>query len=168
MPRLPNVDERSSATVIPRFCPYGPVKSDMPARLNAMPNPPRIALSPSWLAFFGALIFALHPAAVYAVAYLNQRSTLMATLFTLVMWRLFLEGLIRVYGATTILQFLVRRLNLFQCPPKITCLLLIVARDAIDFLRERLDLRVESGTILSADVWHPASPPIVVAARALA
>ena len=52
-------------------------------------------LAPYWLAFFGALIFALHPASVYAVAYLSQRSILMATLFTLVTWRLFLEGLIR-------------------------------------------------------------------------
>ncbi len=53
------------------------------------------ALSPHWLAFFGALIFALHPASVYAAAYLIQRSTLMATLFALLTWRLFLEGLIR-------------------------------------------------------------------------
>ncbi|MGZ4995436.1 MAG: hypothetical protein ACXV79_14880 [Methylobacter sp.] len=52
-------------------------------------------LSPHWLAFFGALIFALHPASVYAAAYLIQRSTLMATLFALLTWRLFLEGLIR-------------------------------------------------------------------------
>lgn len=52
-------------------------------------------LSLSWLAFFGALIFALHPVSVYAAAYLNQRSILMATLFTLITWRLFLEGVIR-------------------------------------------------------------------------
>jgi hypothetical protein len=52
-------------------------------------------LSPFWLAFFGALLFALHPVSVYSVAYLVQRSTLMATLFTLLTWRLFLEGLIR-------------------------------------------------------------------------
>ncbi len=52
-------------------------------------------LSPHWLAFFGALIFALHPASVYAAAYLVQRSTLMATLFTLLTWCLFLEGLIK-------------------------------------------------------------------------
>lgn len=52
-------------------------------------------LSAHWLAFFGALIFALHPASVYAAAYLVQRSTLMATLFALLTWRLFLEGLIR-------------------------------------------------------------------------
>jgi len=52
-------------------------------------------LSPLWLAFFGALLFALHPASVYAVGYLIQRTILMATLFTLLTWRLFLEGLIR-------------------------------------------------------------------------
>ncbi|MDB5763208.1 MAG: hypothetical protein JWQ21_2203 [Herminiimonas sp.] len=53
------------------------------------------ALPPFWLAFFGTLIFALHPAAVYAAAYLIQRSTLMATLFTLVTWYLLLEGISR-------------------------------------------------------------------------
>ena len=52
-------------------------------------------LSPSWFAFFGALIFALHPIAVYGVAYLIQRSTLMATLFVLLMLRVYLEGLLR-------------------------------------------------------------------------
>lgn len=49
-----------------------------------------------WLALFGALIFALHPVSVYAVAYLIQRSTVMSTLFALLTWWLFLEGLIRV------------------------------------------------------------------------
>ncbi|NOT12657.1 MAG: tetratricopeptide repeat protein [Methylococcaceae bacterium] len=52
-------------------------------------------LPPHWLAFFGALLFALHPASVYAVSYLLQRTILMATLFTLLTWGLFLEGLIR-------------------------------------------------------------------------
>lgn len=55
----------------------------------------RLLLSPLWLAFFGALIFALHPAAVYAAAYLIQRTILMATLFTLVMWYLFLQGVVQ-------------------------------------------------------------------------
>jgi hypothetical protein len=53
------------------------------------------SLSAHWLAFFAALIFALHPVSVYAVAYLIQRSILMATLFALLTWWLFLEGLIR-------------------------------------------------------------------------
>lgn len=52
-------------------------------------------LSLPWLAFFGALFFALNPAAVYGVAYLAQRTILMATLFALATWILFLEGLLR-------------------------------------------------------------------------
>lgn len=48
-----------------------------------------------WLAFFAALIFAVHPVAVYAVAYLVQRTILMATLFALLMWITYLEGLLR-------------------------------------------------------------------------
>ena len=51
-------------------------------------------LSLSWLAFFGALIFALHPIAVFAVGYLIQRTILMATLFALLTWLLFISGLL--------------------------------------------------------------------------
>jgi tetratricopeptide (TPR) repeat protein len=50
------------------------------------------ALSPKWIAFWGALFFSLHPAAVYGAAYLIQRTILMATFFTLLMWYLFLQG----------------------------------------------------------------------------
>ena len=68
----------------------------LPADSSAASNPNSVnMLSPPWLAFFGALIFALHPAAVYAVAYISQRSTLMATFFTLLMWSLFLKGLVQ-------------------------------------------------------------------------
>jgi protein O-mannosyl-transferase len=49
----------------------------------------------AWLAFFGALIFALHPIAVYGVTYLIQRTILMATLFTLLMLIVYLQGLLR-------------------------------------------------------------------------
>ncbi len=49
----------------------------------------------AWLAFFGALLFVLHPAAVYGVAYLVQRTILMATMFALATLLLFLEGLVR-------------------------------------------------------------------------
>ncbi len=55
----------------------------------------RPALALPWLAFFGALWFALHPVAVYGVAYLAQRTLLLATLFALATWMLFLEGLLR-------------------------------------------------------------------------
>lgn len=40
-----------------------------------------------------ALLFTLHPVAVYAVGYLNQRSIIMATLFSLLMLLSYLEGL---------------------------------------------------------------------------
>ena len=58
-------------------------------------SPANRTLSPSWLAFFGALIFALHPISVYGAAYLVQRTILMATLFSLITYLLFSEGLLR-------------------------------------------------------------------------
>jgi len=48
-----------------------------------------------WIALFGSLIFLLHPVAVYSVAYLVQRSIVLATLFSVLSLRLFLEGLLR-------------------------------------------------------------------------
>jgi tetratricopeptide (TPR) repeat protein len=48
-----------------------------------------------WYAFLSALAFLVHPVAVYAVAYMMQRSIVMATLFSLVSLLLFLEGLQR-------------------------------------------------------------------------
>ncbi len=47
-----------------------------------------------WGAWFGALIFACHPVAVYAVGYVIERSILMATLFALVMQLAYLRGLL--------------------------------------------------------------------------
>ena len=49
----------------------------------------------NWHAFFGALIFAIHPVSVYGVAYIMQRSILMANLFMLLMLLVYLEGLLR-------------------------------------------------------------------------
>ncbi len=46
-----------------------------------------------WVAFCAVLPFAVHPAAVYAVAYLIQRTTLMATFFSLLMWLSTLKAL---------------------------------------------------------------------------
>ena len=50
-------------------------------------------ISHDWLAFFGALIFALHPVAVYGAGYLIQRSIVMATLFVLLMLIFWMKGL---------------------------------------------------------------------------
>ena len=52
-------------------------------------------LSYGSLAFFAALIFALHPVAVYGAGYLIERTIVMATLFTLMMWWALLRGLER-------------------------------------------------------------------------
>jgi Tfp pilus assembly protein PilF len=59
------------------------------------PANPRVGPDPRWLAFFGAALFLLHPVAAYGVAYLVQRSIVLATLFSLVSLRCFLEGLHR-------------------------------------------------------------------------
>jgi tetratricopeptide (TPR) repeat protein len=48
-----------------------------------------------WLAFLGAALFVLHPVAVYGVAYLMQRSIVLATLFSLLALWCVLEWLLR-------------------------------------------------------------------------
>jgi Tfp pilus assembly protein PilF len=48
-----------------------------------------------WLAFFGAAWFLLHPVAVYGVAYLIERSIILATLFSIVALWCLLEGMLR-------------------------------------------------------------------------
>ena len=57
----------------------------------ALPEAPRLR----WLAFLGAAAFVAHPVSVYAVAYLMQRSIVMAALFSLAMLWCVLEGLVR-------------------------------------------------------------------------
>ena len=52
-------------------------------------------LSPAAAAFFAALLFALHPVATYAVAYLVQRTIVMATLFSLLTMLLYVHGSLR-------------------------------------------------------------------------
>ncbi len=47
-----------------------------------------------WGAWFGALVFACHPVAVYAVGYVVQRSILMATFFALLMQWAYIRGLL--------------------------------------------------------------------------
>lgn len=47
-----------------------------------------------WGAWFGALIFAVHPVAVYAAGYAIQRTILMATLFALAMQLAYVKGML--------------------------------------------------------------------------
>lgn len=48
-----------------------------------------------WLAFLGAMLFVVHPVAVYGVAYLMERSIVLATLFSLLSLWAVLEWLLR-------------------------------------------------------------------------
>jgi hypothetical protein len=63
--------------------------------LTVTAQPDKAAMPSHWPAFFGALIFALHPITVYGVAYLVERSIVMATLFGIATLLCYLEGLIR-------------------------------------------------------------------------
>jgi hypothetical protein len=56
----------------------------------ALPHAPRPVIAQG--ALLGALIFAVHPVAVYAVGYVVQRSILMATFFGLLMYWAYLRG----------------------------------------------------------------------------
>lgn len=58
-----------------------------------LPEQGQEVLSYRWMAFFAALIFALHPVAVYGAGYLVERTIVMATLFALLMWWAWLRGL---------------------------------------------------------------------------
>jgi protein O-mannosyl-transferase len=55
----------------------------------------RATADPRWMAAFGALLFLAHPVAVYGVAYLMQRSIVLATLLSLMSLFCFLEGVTR-------------------------------------------------------------------------
>lgn len=64
---------------------------DAPGRLPGMNDWSDDA--PFWYAFAGALLFAVHPVTVYGVAYLVQRSIVMATLFSILSLLCFLRGM---------------------------------------------------------------------------
>jgi protein O-mannosyl-transferase len=53
----------------------------------------RRAVPNVWVAFFGALLFLLHPLAVYGAGYLVQRTIVMATLFSLLALLAYMRGL---------------------------------------------------------------------------
>jgi hypothetical protein len=67
-----------------------------------------------WGAWFGALFFALHPVAVYAVGYVVQRSMLMATLFVLLMQMVYLRGLLSGQSRWLLLAILAYFLAVFS------------------------------------------------------
>ncbi len=69
---------------------------------------------PRWLVFLGTLVFILHPVAVYGVAYLVQRSIIMATLFGIASLLCYLEGLSRDNAKQFVLSALFYFLAVFS------------------------------------------------------
>jgi protein O-mannosyl-transferase len=62
--------------------------------LGAVVTQPEQGRAVVWGAWLAALLFAVHPVAVYAVGYVVQRSILMATLFVLLMQMAYLRGIL--------------------------------------------------------------------------
>ena len=63
------------------------------SRLSSVTHDEQCSRSRQLAIWLAVLLFLIHPIAVYGVAYLVQRSIVMATLFTLLMWWAHLRGL---------------------------------------------------------------------------
>ena len=106
------------------------------------PGVSRQALSLPWLAFLGAWWFALNPSAVYGVAYLVQRTIVMATLFALSSWLLFLEGLLRdrrrwlLLSSVAYLLAVLSKEHAIMVPAVALMLLVLLRRPGAALLRE--------------------------------
>ena len=100
------------------------------------------ALTLPWLAFWGTCWFALNPASVYGVAYLMQRTTLLATTFALLTWLLFLEGLLRTRRrwllASCLAYFLavLSKEHAIMVPAVAVAILLLFRRPTVALVRE--------------------------------
>ncbi|MDB5855657.1 MAG: hypothetical protein JWR22_3698 [Herminiimonas sp.] len=103
-----------------------------PVAVGSVPGGLRLSLSSQ--AFVCALLFAIHPVATYAVAYLVQRTTLMATLFVLLMAFAFLEGLLRrkqvllLASALAYLLAATSKEHAIMAPAVMAALLLLITR----------------------------------------
>jgi hypothetical protein len=129
--------------------------------------------APSWLAwfaFFGALIFALHPVAVYGVAYLIQRSTLMATLFMLLMLLAYLEGLLRgnwrwmMVAALCYFAAVYSKEHSIAAPGVALALTLLVRKPSVALLRQIAPFYAIATLIAAAVVWSTISSKAVLGA----
>jgi len=124
----------------------------------------------NWLAFFGALIFALHPIAVYGVAYLIQRSTLMATLFMLLMLIAYLEGLIReswrwmLIAAVCYFAAVYSKEHSITAPGVALALTFLVRKPSVNLLKQITPFYVITTVIAGAVVWSTLSSNIVLGA----
>jgi len=110
-------------------------------------------LSPKLTALFAALIFAMHPAAVYAVTYLSQRSTLMATCFVLIMLNILLFGMIRgkswylIVSAAAYFFAVLSKEHAIMAPAVALALIILVKKPSRQLIREILPTFVLYGLI---------------------
>lgn len=81
-----------------------------------------------WGAWFGALIFALHPVAVYATGYVVQRSILMATFFALITQLAYLRGLLTGKSGWLALAVVAYFLAVFSKEHSVLTLALLMAQ----------------------------------------
>jgi len=124
----------------------------------------------TWFAFFGALLFALHPVAVYGVAYLIQRSTLMATLFMLLMLLAYLEGLLRgswrwmLLAALCYFSAVYSKEHSIAAPGVALALTLLVRKPSVALFRQIAPYYVLATLIAVAVVWSTVNSKAVLGA----
>lgn len=114
-----------------------------------------------WFAFVGAILFVVHPVAVYGVAYLMERSIVLATLFALLSLWAVLEGLLRrspgwwIAAAVAYYLAVFSKEHAIMVPAVAAALVLLVvpARDRLDSFSSGLKLwddAIRKNTDLSA------------------
>jgi hypothetical protein len=124
----------------------------------------------AWFAFFGALLFALHPVAVYGVAYLIQRSSLMATLFMLLMLLAYLEGLVRgswrwmLFAALCYFAAVYSKEHSIAAPGVVLAMTLLVRKPSAALFRQIAPYYALAMLIAAAVVWSTVSSKAVLGA----
>ena len=119
-------------------------------------------------AFFGALLFALHPVAVYGVAYLIQRSTLMATLFMLLMLLAYLEGLQRLswrwmlVAALCYFAAVYSKEHSIAAPGVALALTLLIRKPSVPLFRQIAPFYILATLIAATVVWSTLSSKAVL------
>ena len=130
---------------------------------EVLAGPDDMPSSLTWFAFFGALIFALHPVAVYGVAYLIQRSTLMATLFMLLMLLAYLEGLLReswrwmLAAALCYFAAVYSKEHSIAAPGVALALTLLIRKPSAALFRQIAPFYMIAALIAAAVVWSTVS-----------
>jgi len=94
-----------------------------------------------WGAWFGALLFAIHPVAVYAVGYVVQRSILMATLFALLMQLAYVRGLLTGQARWLVLAVAAYFLAVFSKEHSVMVPALLAAQTVLFRSQERASAR---------------------------